>query len=200
MWPISKTGNLLRRQPFTARVQTLRSRWYVAPVTTVFDFAAQIQARLGSVDAFRLNKLVYYVQAWSLAWRGRPAFHERIEAWRHGPVTKDLWVDITHQASRQIKNASPLSPDDLELVERVLIHYGQMSSDALIKLSHTEEPWREARGSLPELSPSSEEIQIAAMRDFYARAWREAQEDNEQIDAPPAFSGTVEELEKLVGI
>jgi len=169
-------------------------------VTSVFDFAAEIQARLGSVDAFRLNKLVYYVQAWSLAWRNRPAFHERIEAWRHGPVAKDLWVDITHHSSRQLGNASRLSVDDLELVERVLIHYGQMSSDALIKLTHAEEPWKKARGSLPATAASSEEIPVHAMRDFYARAWREAQEDIEQNDAPPAFSGTVEEFEKFLGI
>jgi uncharacterized phage-associated protein len=169
-------------------------------VPSVFDFAAQIQARLGSVDAFRLNKLVYYVQAWSLAWRDRPAFHERIEAWRHGPVAKDLWVDITHQAARQLNNASRLSADDLELVERVLIQYGHMSSDALIKLTHAEEPWKKARGSLSPQAPSSEEIPVAAMRDFYTRAWREAQEDNEQIEAPPAFSGTVEEFEKFLGI
>src|SRR5262249_3562985 len=151
-----------------------RSRWYATSVATVFDFAAQIQARLGSVDAFRLNKLVYYVQAWSLAWRGRPAFHGRIEAWRHGPGGKDLLVDITHHASRQLKNASRLSADDLELVERILIHYGQMSSDALIKLTHAEEPWRKARGSLSELAPSSGEIPVADMRDFYTRAWGEA--------------------------
>jgi uncharacterized phage-associated protein len=169
-------------------------------VTTVFDFAAQIQARLGGVDAFRLNKLVYYVQAWSLAWRGRPAFPERIEAWRYGPVAKDLWVDITHHTSRQLKNASPLGPDDLDLVERVLIHYGQMSSNALIRLTHDEEPWKKVRGSLPESAPSSEEIPVAAMQDYYTRAWKEAQEDSEQIDAPPAFRGTVEELEKYLGI
>lgn len=166
----------------------------------VFDFAAQIQARLGRVDTFRLNKLVYYVQAWSLAWRGRPAFHERIEAWKHGPVVKDLWVDITHHASRQLKNASPLGTDDLDLVERVLIHYGQMSSSALIDLTHDEEPWKKARGSLPASAPSSEEIPLASIRDYYTRAWKEAQEDNEQIDAPPAFSGTVEEFEKFLGI
>lgn len=169
-------------------------------MATVFDFAAQIRARLGSVDAFRLNKLVYYVQVWSLAWRGRPAFDERIEAWKHGPVAKDLWVDITHHASRQIKNASPLSTDDFDLVERVLIHYGQMSSNALIDLTHAEEPWKKARGSLPKSAPSSEEIPVAAMRDYYTSAWMEAQEDSAQIDAPPAFSGTVEEFEQFLGI
>ena len=169
-------------------------------MSTVFDFAAQIQARLGNVDAFRLNKLVYYVQAWSLAWRGRPAFQERIEAWRHGPVAKELWVDIKHNSSRQLSSASRLSADDLELVERVLIHYGQMSSDALIKLTHAEEPWVRARGSLPASASSAEEIPIAAMRDFYTRAWKEAQEDSSQHDAPPAFSGTVEEFEKFLGI
>ena len=37
----------------------------------------------------RLQKLLYYVQGWHMAWYGRPLFAERIEAWQHGPVV--LW-------------------------------------------------------------------------------------------------------------
>lgn len=38
----------------------------------------------------RLQKLLYYVQAWSMAMRSRPMFPERIEAWGHGPVVPNL--------------------------------------------------------------------------------------------------------------
>ncbi|MBK7537125.1 MAG: DUF4065 domain-containing protein [Myxococcales bacterium] len=167
---------------------------------TVFDFAAEIQARLGKVDDFRLNKLVYYVQAWSLAWRDRPAFSERIEAWRRGPVARDLWVDIEHAAGHRVRNASQLCDVDRALLDRVLIAYGHMSSDDLIKLTHAELPWKQARGSLPPSASSSEEIPLSSMRDYYKSVWAEAEEDERQSDGPPAFRGTLEEFEKFLGI
>ncbi|WP_340375862.1 type II toxin-antitoxin system antitoxin SocA domain-containing protein [Streptomyces sp. SS7] len=34
----------------------------------------------------KLQKLVYYCQAWHLAWEGRALFPEAIQAWASGPV------------------------------------------------------------------------------------------------------------------
>src|SRR5689334_12279943 len=44
------------------------------------------------VSHLRLQKLLYYVQGWSLALRGKPMFVERIEAWAHGPVVKNVYA------------------------------------------------------------------------------------------------------------
>jgi hypothetical protein len=41
--------------------------------------------------AWKLQKLVYYSQVWSLVWNERPLFNERIEAWANGPVVPDLY-------------------------------------------------------------------------------------------------------------
>jgi len=40
----------------------------------VHDVAAYIIFRLRSVDAMKLQKLLYYSQAWSLVWDSRPLF------------------------------------------------------------------------------------------------------------------------------
>ncbi|MES1173555.1 MAG: type II toxin-antitoxin system antitoxin SocA domain-containing protein, partial [Myxococcales bacterium] len=38
------------------------------------------------LSALKLQKLVYYAQAWYLAFAGVPLFHGTFEAWVHGPV------------------------------------------------------------------------------------------------------------------
>lgn len=167
-------------------------------MTSVFDIAAHIESRLGQVGAYKLNKLAYYVQAWSLVWRGRPAFPERIEAWRDGPVARDLWAQLTYYSGLAVKNAPPLPADEQALVDRVLLFYGHMTADQLIEFTHREDPWLRARGGLPPVAPSSNEISLDSMRAYYAKQWEEAAQDNQALKSPPAFVGSVDDLEKFL--
>lgn len=58
---------------------------------TVFDVAEYILEQYGEMTAMKLQKLVYYCQAWHLAWDGEPLFRESIEAWANGPVVPALY-------------------------------------------------------------------------------------------------------------
>src|SRR3989344_4053148 len=40
----------------------------------------------------KLQKLVYYAQAWSLVLNNKKLFNEPIEAWVHGPAVRSLYV------------------------------------------------------------------------------------------------------------
>ena len=40
----------------------------------------------------KLNKLVYFAQAWSLEKLGKPLFEEEVEAWQHGPVIPSVYT------------------------------------------------------------------------------------------------------------
>lgn len=60
-------------------------------MTTVCDVAAYILKRAGPMTAWKLQKLVYYSQAWSLVWDERPMFQEPIQAWANGPVCPALY-------------------------------------------------------------------------------------------------------------
>jgi uncharacterized phage-associated protein len=55
------------------------------------DVAAYIILKLRSVDAMKLQKLLYYSQAWSLVWDDRPLFSSKIEAWANGPVVREVF-------------------------------------------------------------------------------------------------------------
>lgn len=55
------------------------------------DVAAYILHKQGPMTVWKLHKLLYYSQAWHLAWEDEPLFGERIEAWANGPVVPDLY-------------------------------------------------------------------------------------------------------------
>ena len=69
----------------------MRHRQPDQAMANVHDVAAYILGRCGPMTAMKLQKLVYYSQAWSLVWDERPLFPESIEAWANGPVVPALY-------------------------------------------------------------------------------------------------------------
>ena len=64
----------------------------IFPVSlSVHDVAAFILKKQGEMSAMKLQKLVYYSQAWSLVWDEKPLFRAQIEAWANGPVVPPLY-------------------------------------------------------------------------------------------------------------
>ena len=60
-------------------------------MNNVFDVAEYILSQTGTISAMKLQKLIYYCQAWSLVWDDKKLFPEKIEAWISGPVIRDLY-------------------------------------------------------------------------------------------------------------
>ncbi len=120
-------------------------------MATVFDVAAYILEQRGVVTTWKLQKLVYYSQAWSLVWDEKPLFEEEFEAWANGPVCRDLYdyhkglFEVKHVS---IGNASALSDDQKETINIVLKFYGHKAPQWLSDLTHLEDPWKEARRGL----------------------------------------------------
>ena len=59
-------------------------------MTTAYEIASHIRSRHKFSGEIQMHKLLYYAQAWSLAWDGAPLFEDRIEAWKNGPVVPSL--------------------------------------------------------------------------------------------------------------
>lgn len=134
------------------------------------DVAAYILQQRGPMTAMKLQKLVYYSQAWSLVWDEKPLFPERIEAWANGPVCPELFQH--HRRMFEVQEWPQGSPDALtsderETIDAVLEFYGDKPSQWLSDLTHMEKPWREARQGLPPGAPSQREITIASMAEYY---------------------------------
>lgn len=136
----------------------------------VHDVAAYILQKTRVLTAMKLQKLIYYAQAWSLVWDEKPLFENRIEAWANGPVTPDLY--FAHQGEFTITSepkgdASKLSRDERETVDAVLRDYGSKTATWLSALTHEEDPWLKAREGVPDGQRSNRQITNGAMAEYY---------------------------------
>lgn len=139
-------------------------------MANVHDVAAYILKKLGSMTAMKLQKLVYYSQAWSLVWDEKPLFIEQIEAWASGPVVPALYE--YYQGKFQINsctsgNPSLLTSTERETIDEVLNFYEDKSSQWLSDLTHKEDPWLSARKGLAPGERGNQEITHAAMAEYY---------------------------------
>ena len=105
------------------------------------------------MTTWKLQKIVYYCQAWSLLWDDDALFPEEIEAWANGPVVPVLYR--AHRGRYRISclkggNPDNLSADQRDTIDAVLEFYGDRSPQWLSDLTHMEEPWRTARKGVPD--------------------------------------------------
>lgn len=132
------------------------------PVESV---AAWLQSRNASATGMKLQKLLYYSQAWHSVWEGAPLFPERLEAWAQGPVSPHVFA-LRHESGALVQ--TPLPASAISTLEAVLAAYGERSGRWLSELTHREAPWRAARAGLPDEAPSKAEISVELMRRTYA--------------------------------
>lgn len=139
-------------------------------MATVYDVAAYILTKKNPLTAVKLQKLLYYAQAWALVWDEKPLFPERIEAWVNGPVVPELYD--YHRGQFIIENLPLGNPERLtkteqETIDEVLNFYGDKSSQWLSELTHKETPWLEARQGLAPGERGNQEIPLATMAEYY---------------------------------
>ena len=139
-------------------------------MANALDVAAYILRKLGPMAAMKLQKLVYYSQAWSLVWDERPLFPNRIEAWANGPVIRELYD--AHRGKFEVSRIakgklSELSEVERETVDSVLRFYGDKSGQWLSDLTHREDPWKNARVGLAPGEFGDREISHAALAEYY---------------------------------
>lgn len=141
-------------------------------MASVHDVAAYILKHESPMSTWKLQKLVYYSQAWYLAWEERPLFGARIEAWANGPVVPELYRAHRGQFSIDFKSwktgdPTKLREDERGVIDAVLAGYGKLNGRQLSHLTHSEDPWKDARGDLPATALSSAVIEPEALQQFY---------------------------------
>lgn len=139
---------------------------------TARDVAQYILDSRGPTTAMKLQKLVYYTQAWSIVWDDDVLFNEPIEAWKNGPVVRDLWESTRGRFRVEAipgSDTSRLSAGQRETVDRVLDFYGSQDAQWLSDLTHMEAPWKEAYQQ-----GQNTPISLERMSEFYSTIASEA--------------------------
>jgi len=140
-------------------------------MASVYDVAQYVLKKQGAMSAMKLQKLVYYSQAWHTVWADKQLFKASIEAWKDGPVCPDLWREHANQfrvAQIAKGDAGELSARKKRTVDQVLAFYGDHSAQWLSDLSHAEDPWLDARTGTKAGARSNAVITPKAMQRYYA--------------------------------
>ncbi len=121
----------------------------------------------------KVQKLIYYAQAWTLALTGKALFSEKIEAWIHGPAIPDIYKKFKKYGFCPIKgekiNLDPSVFSSTEILDEVWRVYGKYDADYLELLTHQEDPWVNARNQLEFTDSSNIVISEHSMQAFYSQ-------------------------------
>ncbi len=99
-----------------------------------------------SLSIMSLLKLAYISHGWFLALYDRPLFHNPIEAWKYGPVVRDIYISFKKQG-RCPRQKVPTNQDKIDhtingFLEQIYNIYSSMPPLKLSDLTHVAGgPW-----------------------------------------------------------
>lgn len=128
------------------------------------------------VSNLKLQKLLYFVQAYSLAEFDEPIFSQKIEAWEYGPVIPEVYqyfkiygpnpIPENHYFSRiDQSERSSLTSNAKTSVSEILKQLGSLDAFELVKISHEDgSPWHQVYNA----KVSGIEISRQSIKDYYS--------------------------------
>lgn len=117
------------------------------------------------ITNLKLQKMLYFAQAYYLSKIGKPLFSDQIEAWKYGPVIPDVYNKFKSKGSNPIiyeQDNSSLSEEDKETIKNVWNTFGGYSASRLVDIAHAHTPWKDA------YQTSGKIISHKALKDYYA--------------------------------
>ena len=129
------------------------------------------------LSLLKLQKLLYYTQAWALAFNGELLFDGRFQAWVHGPVNRQIYDRFARKSLYAEVTSADITPGfdfnsipavTRQHIDAVLEVYAKYTGAQLESMTHDERPWTEAREGYSPSARCEIEISERTMRDYYA--------------------------------
>lgn len=141
-----------------------------------------------SISPLKLQKLLYYIQSWHIAkFEKETLFEELPEAWVNGPVYRVVYnsfkssffrneniltdldeIELADKLQDIQKNLN-VSQDQLKLINTVIEAYSKLSDERLVMMTHSEEPWNEARKGLSPIERSENHLSVETIYKYFNR-------------------------------
>lgn len=115
------------------------------------------------ITNLKLQKLLYFIQAYFITKLNRPCFKDDIEAWSLGPVVPSVYhefknygagyipyikayFDMSHGSSSfmHVFNPDNISRSDQECIQTIVDNLSKYSASTLVTITHDQEPWKKA--------------------------------------------------------
>lgn len=142
-------------------------------MTSVFDMANAFLS-IESMTNKKLQKLCYYAKAWYLALKNENLFDDEFQAWVHGPVNYDLYLEYRENGFSKIpmvelKDLGDMPEEVMDFAHNIFQAYGHLTGGELEIVTHGETPWIKARGCLEPWMSCQNTISEEDMKDFYRK-------------------------------
>ena len=104
-------------------------------------------------------------------------FNDNCQAWVHGPVYTEIYDMFRNFRYDPIddprfellkEKSNDLNEKEREMIDLVINTFGLYGGKFLERITHKEDPWRNAREGYSENEPSQEEISKEAMKEYFA--------------------------------
>lgn len=136
----------------------------------------------GSMSHLKLQKLLYLIEGYHLAYFQESLIDDDFEAWVHGPVSRkiydsfkgkavlygDVCYDPPHGAESRVDVlGNILTYGQMEIIDEVLDLYGNDSGLVLESITHSQEPWINARKGVPQGDRCDKSISKNEMKAYF---------------------------------
>lgn len=101
------------------------------------------------ISNLKLQKLLYYMEGYHLAFFESSLFEDPIEAWTYGPVVTKVYHRFKANGPGGLELEGDISELALEeeeedMFSQVMNEYGKFNAIKLMEMTHRELPWKEA--------------------------------------------------------
>lgn len=122
-----------------------------------------------------LQKILYFIQGFSMAFNKKLLFNDIPQAWVHGPVYPEVYNNYSNFKYNIIDSMSNIKDDinlniydnEKKLVDCVLRFFTKYSGDVLEEITHIESPWLNARAGLAKNEPSKNPITLESISEYF---------------------------------
>lgn len=135
----------------------------------------------GSLINLKLQKLLYYVQAWSFGINKKSLFNGKFQAWIHGPVSIELYnrfkdskylyseIELTDIINNDVFET--IQEEDAKFIDFILENYAKFSGAELEHMTHNESPWIDTRRGYKSNERCDKIIDENKLTNFYGEKW-----------------------------
>ncbi len=138
----------------------------------------------GPMSHLKLQKLLYLVEGYHLAYFGHSLIDDDFEAWTHGPVSRKIYnllkdksrlyadLDYVPESGRERPSElmrDILTDDQFDLVNEVLALYDKETGFELEALTHSQTPWINARKGVALYEKCTNVISKSDMTDYFRK-------------------------------
>lgn len=133
---------------------------------------AELQESEDLVTNMRVQHLLYLAQGWHLAIYGTPLFAEELQASVLGAVQPEVYDEYKEYQWRPILKEvkrPKIESHIAKYIEDIIEGYGDDTVYGLELMVRRSQPWREARGYLPEDADCKNVISLETMKRYFYR-------------------------------